>query len=356
MPRPISAAINLIALAHNLAIIRHLAPHSKIWSIVKANAYGHGLAHALRGLCKTDGFGVIDVESGVKLRELGWAGPILLLEGFFHPSDLEMIDRYSLSTAIHCDAQLQMLAAARLSKPINIHLKMNTGMNRLGYRPELYQAAWQRARDCTNIGQITLMTHFSDADNSRGIEHQMHAFERGAKELTGLRCLANSAAVLWHAHTHADWVRPGILLYGASPSGVVAALTDHGFLPAMTLTSEIVAVQNLVPGDTVGYGSTYKAEKPMRIGVVACGYADGYPRTAPPGTPVIVDGVRTELVGRVSMDMMTVDLTPLPNAGIGSNVQLWGAQLAVDEVAQACGTIGYELLCALAPRVSVQVS
>ncbi|KAG0293423.1 hypothetical protein BGZ96_002840 [Linnemannia gamsii] len=196
-------------------------------------------------------------------------------------------------------------------------------MNRLGYRPELYQVAWQRARDCTNIGQITLMTHFSDADTSRGIEHQMQAFERGAKELTGSRCLANSAAVLWHGRTHADWVRPGILLYGASPSGVAAALTGYGFLPAMTLTSEIVAVQNLVPGDTVGYGSTYTAEKPMRIGVVACGYADGYPHAAPSGTPVIVDGVRTQLVGRVSMDMITVDLTSLPNAGIGSNVQLW---------------------------------
>ncbi len=356
MPRPISAEIHLTALAHNLAIIRHLAPHSKIWSIVKANAYGHGLSHVLRGLGNTDGFGVIDVESGIKLRELGWAGPILLLEGFFYASDLEMVDRYSLNTVIHCDAQLQMLAAARLSKPINIHLKMNTGMNRLGYRPELYQAAWQHARDCTNIGQITLMTHFSDADTSRGIEHQMQAFESGAKELTGQRCLANSAAVLWHARTHADWVRPGILLYGASPSGVATALTGYGFLPAMTLTSEIVAVQNLVPGDTVGYGSTYTAEKPMRIGVVACGYADGYPHAAPSGTPVIVEGVRTQLVGRVSMDMITVDLTSLPNAGIGSNVQLWGMQLAVDEVAQACGTIGYELLCALAPRVSVQVS
>ncbi|BBO59663.1 alanine racemase [Mycoavidus sp. B2-EB] len=353
MPRPISAAIDLTALAHNLATIRRLVPQSKIWSIVKANAYGHGLAQVLPGLCKTDGFGVLDLDAAIKLRELGWAGPILLLEGFFHTTDLEAVDRYSLATIIHSDEQLHMLAATRLTKPVNIQLKMNTGMNRLGYRPEFYQAAWQRARACPNIGQITLMTHFSDADNGRGVEYQMGEFERGAKELTGPRCLANSAAVLWHARTHTHWVRPGILLYGASPSGVAAVPANYGFLPVMTLTSEIVAVQTLVPGDTVGYGSSYKAEKPMRIGVVACGYADGYPRTAPSGTPIMVDHIRTQLVGRVSMDMITVDLTALPTARIGSKVQLWGAELPVDEVAQACGTVGYELLCALAPRVSV---
>lgn len=355
MPRPISAAIDLTALAHNLATIRSLVPQSKIWSIVKANAYGHGLARVLPGLRKTDGFGVLDLDAAIKLRELGWAGPILLLEGFFHATDLEGIDRYSLTTIIHSDEQLQMLEATRLTKPVNIQLKMNTGMNRLGYRPEVYPAAWQRARACPNIGQITLMTHFSDADNGRGVEYQMGEFERGAKELTGPRCLANSAAVLWHARTHANWVRPGILLYGASPSGVAAALANHSFLPVMTLTSEIVAVQTLAPGDTVGYGSSYKAEKPMRIGVVACGYADGYPRAAPSGTPIMVDHIKTQLVGRVSMDMITVDLTALPAAGIGSKVQLWGAELSVDEVAQACGTVGYELLCALAPRVSVCV-
>ncbi|WP_175940112.1 alanine racemase [Caballeronia sp. BCC1704] len=354
MPRPLSATIHTAALANNLAIARKYAPKSKIWAVVKANAYGHGLARAFPGLRATDGFGLLDLEEAAKLRELGWAGPILLLEGFFRPTDIDVIDRYSLTTAIHCDEQLRMLEMARLSKPVNIQLKMNSGMNRLGYTPERFRAAWERARACHGIGQITLMTHFSDADSERGIAHQLEAFERGAEGIAGARSLSNSAAVLWHPNAHFDWVRPGIILYGASPSGVTADIADTGLKPAMTLASELIAVQTVQPGDSIGYGSTYTANRPMRIGVVACGYADGYPRIAPEGTPVIVDGVRTALVGRVSMDMLTVDLTPCPNAGIGSRVELWGANLPIDDVARACGTIGYELMCAIAQRVPVR--
>lgn len=354
MPRPLSATIHTAALANNLAVVRRHAPKSKVWAVVKANAYGHGLARAFPGLRATDGFGLLDLEEAVKLRELGWAGPILLLEGFFRPTDIDVIDRYSLTTAVHSDEQMRMLEMARLSKPVNIQLKMNSGMNRLGYTPERFRSAWERARACQGIGQITLMTHFSDADGERGIAHQMAAFERGAEGIAGARSLANSAATLWHPESHFDWVRPGIILYGGSPSGVHSAIEGTGLQPAMTLASELIAVQTLTDGQTVGYGSKFAARGPMRIGVVACGYADGYSRIAPEGTPIIVDGVRTQVVGRVSMDMITVDLTPCPNAGVGSRVELWGAALSIDEVAQACGTIGYELMCAIAQRVPVR--
>jgi alanine racemase len=354
MPRPLLATIHTAALANNLAVARRHAPHSKVWAVVKANAYGHGLARVFPGLRATDGFGLLDLEEAVKLRELGWAGPILLLEGFFRPTDIDVIDRYSLTTTVHCDEQLRMLEMARLSKPLNIQLKMNTGMNRLGYAPEKFRAAWERARACPGAGQIVLMTHFSDADGDRGIAEQMATFERGAEGIAGARSFANSAATLWHPASHFDWVRPGIMLYGGSPSGISEAIAGIGLQPAMTLASELIAVQTIAAGHTVGYGSTFVASGPMRIGVVACGYADGYPRCAPEGTPIIVDGVRTRVVGRVSMDMITVDLTPCPAANVGSRVELWGAQVSIDDVARACGTIGYELMCAVAQRVPVR--
>jgi alanine racemase len=354
MPRPLLATIHTPALANNLAVARRHAPHSKIWAVVKANAYGHGLARVFPGLRATDGFGALDLEEAVKLRELGWAGPILLLEGFFRSTDIDVIDRYSLTTALHSDEQLRMLEMARLSKPVNIQLKMNSGLNRLGYAPGKFRAAWERSRACAGVGQITLMTHFSDADGKRGITHQLEAFERGAQGIAGARSFANSAATLWHPASHFDWVRPGIILYGASPSGLRSDIDGTGLQPAMTLASELIAVQSITQSDSVGYGSTFTAPGPMRIGVVACGYADGYPRIAPEGTPVIVDGVRTRVVGRVSMDLITVDLKPCPTANIGSRVELWGAHLPIDEVAHACGTIGYELMCALAPRVPVR--
>ncbi|AOJ68492.1 MULTISPECIES: alanine racemase [Burkholderia] len=354
MPRPISATIHTAALANNLTVVRRHAAKSKVWAIVKANAYGHGLARVFPGLRGTDGFGLLDLDEAVKLRELGWAGPILLLEGFFRSTDIDVIDRYSLTTAVHNDEQMRMLETARLSKPVNVQLKMNSGMNRLGYTPEKFRAAWERARACPGIGQITLMTHFSDADGARGVADQVATFERGAEGIAGTRSLANSAAVLWHPSTHFDWVRPGIMLYGASPSGRSADLADKGLKPTMTLASELIAVQTLAKGQTVGYGSVFAAEGTLRIGVVACGYADGYPRIAPEGTPVVVDGVRTRIVGRVSMDMLTVDLTPVPQAGVGSRVELWGETLPIDDVAAQCGTVGYELMCAVAPRVPVR--
>jgi alanine racemase len=223
-------------------------------------------------------------------------------------------------------------------------------MNRLGVSPGDVAEMHRRLSALPGVARVSLMTHFADADLPGGTKPAQARFDAATQGLSGVRSLANSAAVAVHGETHADWVRPGIMLYGASPFDGRSA-ESFGLRPAMSLETRLIAVQHLNRGDTVGYGSTFTAPGPMRIGVVACGYADGYPRRAPPTTPVIVDGVRTHLLGRVSMDMLTVDLAPVPSAGIGSSVQLWGPMLAVDEVARHCGTIGYELLCAVAARV-----
>jgi alanine racemase len=344
---------------HNLARARACAPQAKVWAVVKANAYGHGLERGMRGFAAADGLALIETENALRLRQLGWTKPILLLEGFFDASDIPLLAEHDINSTVHSLEQLKMLEYTQLYRPIDVHLKMNTGMNRLGFKPDEYAAAYARLRAIPGIRNITLMTHFANADE---LEHprltiieQVHRFRRGAEGLPGQRSLSNSGGVLHQAELarelQNDWVRPGIMLYGGSPGGKSAE--EYGLLPTMTLASEIIGVQELVAGDTVGYGSRFEASGPMKVGVVACGYADGYPRHAPHGTPVMVDGVRTTLVGRVSMDMMTVDLTPIANAGVGSKVTLWGDGLAIDEVAQAAGTIGYELMCALAPRVRV---
>lgn len=355
MSRPIVATINQQALRHNLAIVRRAAPHSRVWSVVKANAYGHGIARIWQSLTETDGFALLNLEEAILLRDQGWNKPILLLEGFFHEQDLPLIDRYRLTTSVHSNWQIKALANAQLSAPIDLYVKVNSGMNRLGFRPEQINGVWQKLRALKNVGDMTLMAHFADAENPEGIIEPMQRIERAAEGLSAPRSLSNSACTLWHPEAHYDWVRPGIVLYGASPSGDWQDIASSGLQPVMSLTSEIIGVQQLNPGDGVGYGYRYHAQQAQRIGVVACGYADGYPRHAPSGTPVWVDGVVTQVVGAVSMDMITVDLTPCPQAGIGSKVELWGDQVKIDQVAKAAGTVGYELMCALAPRVPVEV-
>jgi alanine racemase len=344
---------------HNLARARACAPGAKVWAVVKANAYGHGLERGMRGFADADGLALIELENAVRLRQLGWTKPILLLEGFFDASDIPLLAEHHLNTAVHSLEQIKMLEYTQLYRPIDVHLKMNTGMNRLGFRPEEFAAAHARLSAIPGIRSITMMTHFANADE---LEHprlpigeQVRRFMKGAEGLPGQRSLSNSGGVLHQSilpiELGNDWVRPGIMLYGGSPGGKSAS--EYGLLPTMTLSSEIIGIQHLQAGDTVGYGSRFEATGPMTVGVVACGYADGYPRHASHGTPVIVDGVRTTLVGRVSMDMMTVDLTPVVNARVGSKVTLWGDGLPIDEVAHAAGTIGYELMCALAQRVRV---
>ncbi len=328
-----------------------------MWAVLKADAYGHGLVRAFAddspAFAHADGIAILDTDTAARLRELGWTRPLLLLEGCFDAADLDEAARLDVTVTVHHDEQLAMLDAARFDRPVPVYLKMNTGMNRLGFAPSRFRAAHERLRACPRVGAITLTTHFANADRPDGIVDALVAFERGAAGLSGERSLANSAAILAHPETHHDWVRPGIMIYGASPFATRSA-AEFGLRPAMTLESTLIAVQQLQSGQSVGYGHRFTAERDMRIGIVACGYADGYPRVAPNGTPIVVDGVRTRIVGRVSMDMLTVDLTPVPMAEVGSPVELWGAQVAVDEVAQAAGTVGYELLCAVAPRVPVQ--
>lgn len=371
MPRPISATVHPAALQHNLAQARLRAPDARVWAVVKANAYGHGIERCFDALRSADGFAMIDLAEAERVRALDWRGPLLLLEGVFEPRDLELCSRLHLWHTVHCTEQIDWLAAHKTQMPHRVFLKLNSGMNRLGFTPTAFRAAWARLNALPQVEEISLMTHFSDADGPRGIAHQVAVFEQATADLPGERTLCNSAAILRHAQRPlrgegvstlaADWVREGIALYGSAPDFPEHSAASWGLLPTMTLASQLIGTQQLQAGDTVGYGSTFTAEAPTRIGVVACGYADGYPRHAPTGTPVLVGGVRTRVVGRVSMDMITVDLAPLDAAGVaagvGSEVVLWGvspstgAELPVDEVARAAGTISYELLCAVAPRV-----
>jgi len=350
MPRPIRATISSGAIAHNLSVARRHASNAKVWAVIKANAYGHGLERAARAAASADGFAVLDFEEAARLRRAGVAQPILMLEGMFEPGDVALAVRHRLTPVIHRREQIEMLSAA--AAPLDVYLKVNSGMNRLGFVGENVAGAYQSLAAHPRVNSLTLMTHFADADGASGIAAQLETFTRLTKSFRGPRSLANSAALLRFPEARGDWVRPGIVLYGCSPFSDRSA-EALGLKAAMTLTSEIIATQQLRAGEGVGYGLGYKAERPMRIGVIACGYADGYPRHAPAGTPVLVNGKRTRIVGRVSMDMITLDLSGIPEAGVGAPVTLWGEGLSADEVGAAAGTLSYELLCALAPRVPV---
>lgn len=350
--RPLQAQIDLSALKHNLGVARGHAPQSRAMAVIKANGYGHGTLRVAHALETAEGFAVLNVGEAVTLREAGFNQTILLLEGFFGADQLPTLAEYRLASVIHCPEQIEMLEMAGLPVKIDVFLKLNSGMNRLGFRPETFSAALQRLQAARAVGRITLMTHFACADEAQGISAQLACFDSLAAGLDAPRCLANSAAILRYPEAHGDWVRPGIMLYGSSPFADASA-ESLDLKPVMTLTSAVIGLQELQPGEAVGYGATYRAEQPTRVGIVACGYADGYPRHAPTGTPVLVNGQRSRTLGRVSMDMLCVDLTNVSDAGIGSPVTLWGKGLPVDEVAAAAGTISYELLCALAPRVPV---
>ncbi len=352
MPRPILATIKASALAHNLAVARMRAPDSKVWAVVKANAYGHGLAAAARALQDADGYAMLDFEEAIRLRLQGVKKPILLLEGFFKSQDVALLSEYDLTPVVHNLEQIEILERMSLARPIDAYLKVNSGMNRLGFTVDNVRIGWNALQNHAQIRSVTLMTHFADADGAAGVAGQLEWFNSLTQPMQGPRCLANSAAVLRYPETHADWVRPGIMLYGCSPFADQGA-DDIGLEPVMTLTTEIIALQNLQAGERVGYGFGFEATEEMTIGIIACGYADGYPRAAPSGTPVLVAGERTHTVGRVSMDMICVDVTALPEAYIGTPVTLWGEGLSADEVGAAAGTLSYELLCGLAARVPV---
>jgi alanine racemase len=347
--RPIRARIDSAALRHNLGAVRRLAPRSRIWAVVKANAYGHGLARAAKALA-ADGLGLIELEAAIELRRAGEKRPILLMQGFYSPGEIDLIAKNDLTTVVHDAEQLAMLEKARPPAKIPVYLKLNTGMNRLGFAERELKDALGRL--ASGSAGITLMTHFADADGKRGVQWQLERFRTMTAGLNFQRSLANSAATLRYPEAHADWVRPGIMLYGCSPFADQSA-EKLGMRPVMTLSSELIAVRELKAGDSLGYGCTFTAQGPMRVGIVACGYADGYPRHAPTGTPVLVCGKRARTLGRIAMDMLVADLSGIPEAKVGSPVVLWGEGLSADEVAASAGTVSYELLCALSARVPV---
>ena len=352
MPRPIQALIDLDALRDNFALARRLAADARIFAVVKANAYGHGLLRCAGALSDADGFAILEIDNAVRLREAGHRGPILLLEGFFDAHEAAEAARHGFACAIHDPEQARLLSELPRDARLDCFIKVNTGMNRLGIAPRVLPGLMDTLQADPHVRSLSLMTHFACADDARGVQEQWRAFREASREFRLPCSVANSATILRYPQAHGDWLRPGIMLYGSSPFPEVSA-EALGLRPVMTLSSQIIAVQDLQPGDAVGYGASFVASQPMRIGIVACGYADGYPRHAPTGTPVLVDGIRTLTLGRVSMDMLCVDITRMPQAGRASAVTLWGEGLSVDEVAAAAGTVSYELLCALAPRVPV---
>ncbi len=355
MARPLYAQINLAALRGNMARVRERAPNTHVFAVVKANAYGHGLMRVLPALDDADGLALVELDAAVELRDRRYSRRILLIEGFFQESELAEITSRRLATVVHDMEQVRMLEKAILARPLEVFVKVNTGMNRLGFRPADVAGVCQRLASAPSVAALRLMMHFARADEEDGLQEQLEVFESACKGLSYPRSLANSAGVIRYPEVGGEIVRPGIMLYGASPLPYDTA-EMLGLTPAMTLRSQLIAVQELKANESVGYGATYTASRAHRIGVIACGYADGYPRHAPNGTPVLVCGKKVRMAGRPSMDMLTVDLTDVPEARVGSPVVLWGEGLPVDDVANAASTVGYELLCGVAPRVPHVVS
>ncbi len=364
MPRPIQTLVSADALRHNFDVARSHGGASRLWAVVKAHGYGHGLLGVAGALADhADGFALLELEEAAALRQAGLTQPILLLEGVFAPSELQDVAALGLTPAIGSLRQLEWLEAASMPGPLPVYLKVNTGMNRLGFRPAQVPEVLARLLRLRQISAVTLMTHFAEADGTRGIAGQIAVFAPLAAATQLPVSTANSATLLRFPEAlggKTGWARPGIMLYGSSPFPDLKSARELDLLPVMTLSSEIIGVQDLRPGERVGYGGLFEANRPMRIGIVACGYGDGYPRHAPTGTPISVAGRRTRTLGRVSMDMLVADLTDIPAAGVGAPVVLWGGAgdsfIAADEVAASAGTVAYELFCALAARVPVSVS
>ena len=377
MPRPIQCEISIAAMRHNLACVKALGGTRKNWAVVKANAYGHGIVQALAALSEADGLALVEFDYALQLRELGWKKPILMLEGAFSYADTELARRHDISLAVHQVRQAQWLEQSAGQTAIGIWLKINTGMNRLGFSSDSLSALIQgqgrgalRARLGAN--HIGLSTHFANSDLIEAKDKLMPQTQVdrlqqvlaliGTQHIDAIS-VANSSAILGYTELDQSlsaalgqievWQRPGIMLYGSSPYANLARQSPAHFnlKPAMALQAEVLCVQSLAAGQSIGYGSRFVATQAMKAAVIACGYADGYPRHAPDGTPVVVASKRCPIAGRVSMDMLVVDVSAAPDCREGSTAQLWGAELPIDEVAQSAGTIGYELMCAVAARV-----
>jgi len=354
MSRPAQAIINLDAIRHNYLLAKSLNSGGRAVAIVKANAYGHGAIEVASSLSDiADAFGVACIEEAVELRQAGINNPILLLEGFFESSELDLISRLNLWTVIHHQQQIDMLERSCLINPIQVWLKMDLGMHRLGIKADRFHSAYRSLSCMRQVSDIVMMGHFSSADdvnNSVITEKQRYCFQKHTRSLKGCVSLSNSAATLMHPQSHQDWLRPGIMLYGASPFGGTHS-TARNLKPAMTLRSEIIAERMISPGECVGYGENWCADKPTRVGTVAMGYADGYPRHAKSGTPVLVNGRLTHILGRVSMDMLAVDITPFDEECLGFPVELWGETVSANHVAECAQTIPYTLFCGISRRV-----
>lgn len=356
MSRAARAAINTQALQFNLSQIRARAPRSKTMAVIKANAYGHGIEAAARALAGADAFGVACVDEALRVRAAGLDNPVVLLEGAFQPDDLNLAAHENLQVVVHSAEQLAHFNAYH-GPALGVWLKIDTGMNRLGFRPEDAAAAWQRLQELPGAAKpVRLMTHLANADlrDRARTSLQLRTFADVTRGLPGERSICNSAGTLAFPEAHADWVRPGLILYGASPFGDSTG-AEEGLRPAMTVSTRLVTVKLVKKGEQVGYGGHWTAAAETRLGVAAIGYGDGYPRHALNDTPVLVNGKRAPLKGRVSMDMITVDLSDQPEAAAGDPVVLWGVDLPVEELARAAGTIPYELLCGVTQRVKFDI-
>ncbi len=356
MTRPARALIDIPALRHNFQQVRKAAPDCKILAVVKADAYGHGAERVARALDDADGFAVARIEEGRALRAIGIARPVLLLPGVCGDGELAAAATLDLDLVVHHDSQIASLERASPRERVRVWLKVDTGMHRLGFAPEHVASVWQRLQVCPAVDTpIRLMTHLARADerNDASTGEQIARFSSLAKGRETETSLANSAGVLGWPNSHGDWVRPGIMLYGISPF-VGGRGESEGLRPVMTFTSRLIAVNRLRKGDAIGYGGSWICPENMPVGVVAVGYGDGYPRHAPAGTPVLLNDARVALVGRVSMDLVSVDLRSQPGARPGDPVVLWGRGLPAEEVAEHVGSIGYELVSRIAPRVTTQ--
>ncbi len=353
MTRPSRVVIDKQALSHNLQRVRELAPTSKVIAIIKADAYGHGIVRTAQTLSNADAFGVACLEEAEELRAAAITNSIVLLEGPHKAIDLSRIVELQLDIVIHHESQLEMLEQATLDEPLQVWLKIDTGMHRLGVPVDKVNDVLKRLSNCPNAKQSPkLMTHFAVAYEKNNLltQQQLKLFNQLCGDLNYEKTMANSAAIINFPETHVDWIRPGLMLYGVSPMKEGRA-SEHGLKPVMTLESEIISIQHLSKNDSVGYGATWHCPEDMPVGVVAAGYGDGFPRHAKSGTPILVNGVRCSLIGRASMDMLTVDLRNQPDAKIGDRVVLWGESLPIEEVAQHADTIPYELMCGVHKRL-----
>lgn len=353
----IRAVVDAAALRHNLRQVRSVAPDSRVMAVIKANAYGHGLVPAAKALAEAEGFAVARLEEGLALRAAGLTNRVLLLEGVFSPDQLAIAAREHFELMVHSFEQLELLEGLSGSAAVATWIKLDSGMNRLGFRLDEFGAAYERLRRNPHVqAEPTLATHLASADDRRDpmTRQQLEAFATATAGLPGARSIANSAGVLAWPSARAEWVRPGLVLYGVSPfsSGTGAEL---GLRPAMTLRTEVIAVKRVVAGETVGYGGAWTASRDTRMAVVAAGYGDGYPRNIAAGAPVQVGGRRAPLIGHVSMDMITVDVTDLPAVAVGDPVVLWGSEIPVEEIAAHAGAIPWDLLCSVSQRVALEV-